>query len=214
MANVKKYLLMLLLTVLSASAQAVVLKADIGVCACWDSVSLNVYQLCGLKVGTFGIIANTTCLLLQLAVLGRQFSPRRLLQLPASLIYGTTTNLVYYNMLTFEINSYAARVAILVLGFLALAITTGTQAFIDVAPTPPEGLCRVLSRKTGRPFGLYRTGIDVVCIAVSLALSAAFGLSLKVREGTVIGMFLMGPVMNAVITREERMIRRPQRATA
>ena len=214
MQRFKNYGFLLLLTVLSASAQALVLKADIGVCACWDSVSSNVYSLCGLKVGTFSIIANTICLGIQFLVLRRNFSPKRLLQLPGAILYGATTNFVYYNLLTFEPGPYYMRVIWLIAGFLALAVFSGTSTYIDLIPTPPEALCRVLSKRTGKPFGLYRTGIDVLCIAASVILSLAFGLSLKVREGTLIGMVLLGPVMGAVIKGEERISRqRPRKAT-
>ncbi|MFR5583134.1 MAG: hypothetical protein ACLTLQ_04310 [[Clostridium] scindens] len=53
--KVVKYSLLALLIILAAFSQTLSMKADIGVCACWDSVSMNVYQITGTKVGTFSI---------------------------------------------------------------------------------------------------------------------------------------------------------------
>ena len=56
--KVVKYSLLALLIILAAFSQTLSMKADIGVCACWDSVSMNVYQITGIKVGTFSIVGN------------------------------------------------------------------------------------------------------------------------------------------------------------
>ena len=40
--KVVKYSLLALLIILAAFSQTLSMKADIGVCACWDSVSMNV----------------------------------------------------------------------------------------------------------------------------------------------------------------------------
>ena len=61
--TIKKYILVTIFIIMMAVSQTLSLKADIGVCACWDSISLNVYQLTGFKVGTFSIVGNLICVL-------------------------------------------------------------------------------------------------------------------------------------------------------
>lgn len=67
-------LLLLFLTCGTAFSQTLALKANIGVCACWDAVGLNVYEICGLKVGTLSMILHILCVLVQLAIQRREFS--------------------------------------------------------------------------------------------------------------------------------------------
>ena len=63
-----QFLLLLFLTAGTAFSQTLALKADIGVCACWDAVGLNMYEVYGIKVGTFSMIMHILCVLVQLAV--------------------------------------------------------------------------------------------------------------------------------------------------
>ena len=67
--KVVKYSLLALLIILAAFSQTLSMKADIGVCACWDSVSMNVYQITGIKVGTLSIVGNLACVAIQLLIL-------------------------------------------------------------------------------------------------------------------------------------------------
>ena len=71
-------LLLLFLTCGTAFSQTLALKANIGVCACWDAVGLNVYEICGLKVGTLSMILHILCVLVQLAIQRREFQVRKI----------------------------------------------------------------------------------------------------------------------------------------
>ena len=193
--QIKRYLFLILLIVLSASFQTLGMKADIGVCALWDSVSLNVYELTGLKVGTFTIIANCILVLLQLIILRKNFHPRRLLQVPAAICFGLVTNFVYYRILVFDLGSYPVRLMCYMISCVGLALWAGGHTYLNLVQMPPEGFCYVVNKKYGISFSKLRMLQDFTCIIISLLLSLLFGLSLKVREGTVIGMLLLGPIM-------------------
>lgn len=191
---------------MAAISQTLSLKANIGVCACWDSVSMNLSELSGIKVGTIGIILNCICVFFQFILLKKEFSPIKLLQIPLAMLSGTVVNIMYYNVLTFQVTSYTMSVILLVLSFVGLAVFVGGMTMMDLITMPPEALCYTIDRKYGISFAKLRTSIDVICITVSLLLSLIFGLSFKIREGTIIGLFLVGPLMGLCLKAERKLL--------
>ncbi len=188
------YALIFVLITLAAASQTLSLKANIGVCACWDALSLNIYEITGLKVGTFSILANLCVVAIQFAILGRDFHPVRLLQIPVAMLYGTVMNLIYYHVLTFELTSYGMRLLFCVLSYVGLGIFLGGVTLLDLIPMPTEGTCYAIHRKFRISFSKVRISLDAALIVSSIALSLLFGLSFKIREGTLIGMLLLGPL--------------------
>lgn len=187
-----------------AISQSLCLKANIGVIACWDSVSMNVYELTGIKVGTVAIIINFCMILLQVMVQKRDFNWIKLLQVPLCIIAGVVTNIMYYNIFTFEVEAYYMKVILLIIAYVGLAVFIGCMTLLDIITMPGESLCYAIEAKTGFAFAKGRMTIDVICIAVSLALSYIFGLSLKIREGTIIGFIIVGPLMGLMIKLERK----------
>ena len=194
--RIRNIILLFLFITLSATFQNLGMKANIGVCAVWDCLSMNVYELTGLKVGTFGMIMNLSLVGLQIMILRKDFPPIRLLQIPISFVFGFVTNIVYYHIFSmFEIHSYPLRLLCCILSYVGLAFWTAGNTYLNIAQTPTEGTCYVLNKKYGFNFSVLRFLPDFICISLSLILSLVFGLSFKVREGTILGMFILGPMM-------------------
>lgn len=202
--KIRQIAFLIFCVIMAAVAQTLSLKANIGVCACWDSISMNLYELTGIKVGTIGIMINCICVLMQLLLLRREFSPIKLLQVPLAMLSGIVVNIMYYNILTFEVNSYVMKLIFLLLSFVGLAVFVGGMTMMDLITLPLEALCYTIDQKYGIAFAKLRTGTDVLCITLSLILSFVFDLSLKIREGTIIGLFLIGPLMGLCIKLEQK----------
>lgn len=198
----------IMLGALAAAAlfQTFALKADIGVTACWDSVGMNISQITEMKVGTFTMIMGVVIVLLQFIVLKKDFSPFRFLQLPGTIFYGSIMNYLYYNVFTFEISSYGVRVLLCVMSVVGMAVFLGITTCLNLVPTPTEAACYAITEKYHLNFGKLRLTVDITCIVISVLLSLVFGLSMKVREGTVVGMVILGPLMGACIKREKKLI--------
>jgi len=193
--DIKRYLLGTLFIVLTACFQALVTKAQVGVAGAWEVVSLNVYELCGLKVGTFGMIANTLVLLSQILILKKDFKPYKLLMLIVVVLFGVVTNIVLYRILVFDIQNYVIRLMMCIIGYFGMGVCLAAATLIGTVQMPIENTCYVIHEKYGWDMGRVRQTPDAVCIVVSIIMSLAFGLSFKVREGTVLGMLMVGPVM-------------------
>lgn len=204
MKYLKQYAILAILIICASFSQTLSLKADIGVCACWDSVSLNLSQLTGIKVGTYSVIGNLIAVGIQKIVLKDKFPFVKYLQIPVAVLFGIVINFVYYHVLTFEIHSYYVRVILWLLSNIGLAIFIGAITLMNKITMPVEGTCYILSNHYHMDFAKLRIGVDVVCIVTSILLSIVFGLSLKIREGTVLGMIILGPMMSKCMKFEKR----------
>ena len=185
-------LLVLILTGGTAFSQTLALKANIGVCACWDAIGLNIYEMFGIKVGTFGMIMNIMCVLVQFFVRRKEFQLRKLLQVPYAVLFGVLVNFFNYDVLTFELDSYAMKVVFVILSYVGLSFFLGLLLLLNLIAMPSETMCNVISGKYEVDYAKVRISLDAVSILVSIALSLIAGLSFKVREGTVIGMLMLG----------------------
>ena len=187
-------LLLLFLTCGTAFSQTLALKANIGVCACWDAVGLNVYEICGLKVGTLSMILHILCVLVQLAIQRREFQVRKIFQIPYVVVFGMFLNFFYYDMLTFELHSYGMKLLFVILAYIGLGLFLGPLLLLNLVTIPSEAMCIVISGKYEIVYAKVRISLDALCIIVSLILSVSGGVSIKVREGTIIGMLMLGPL--------------------
>ena len=176
---VVQFVLLGICTAGTAFSQTLALKANIGVCACWDAVGLNVYQIFGIKVGTVSMCLHAVCVLVQF---------------PYVIVFGMLLNFFYYNVLTFEVHAYAAKVLLVITSYLGLGLFLGPMLLLNLITIPSEAMCNVISGYAKVDYAKVRIGLDGVCIAASLMLSFLGGVSLKVREGTVMGMLLLGPL--------------------
>lgn len=189
-----QFLLLTLLTAGTAFAQTLALKANIGVCACWDAVGLNIYEIFGLRVGTFSMIMHIICVSVQLLIQRKEFDVWKVLQIPYVVIFGTFLNFFYYDVMTFELKGYAIKVLFVILAYVGLALFLGPLLLLNLVNMPSEAMCIVISGKYEKDYAKVRVSLDALCILVSVVLSLVGGVSLKVREGTVIGMLLLGPL--------------------
>lgn len=189
-----RFFLIFILTLSAAFFTALMLKAAIGTYACWDALSVNVSQLTGLKVANFSMLMNVSCVFLQFLMLRRDFQISKLLQIPFAILFGTLVNFFYYNILTFDVHSYMLRLALCILSVIGVAFFLGFLTSLNLVNISVEITCNIISGKYAVDYAALRVGIDVICIAVSIALSIIFHLDFTIREGTLIAMVLLGPL--------------------
>jgi len=191
----KKNILCLLMIIIVSFACALTLKASIGVGA-WDALAQTGSSISGIQVGTVGMILNFVCILIQLIILKKNFKVKQALQIILSFVIGYAVNFFYYDVLGgIDLSNYLLRVAALIIGYTIFAFTVAVIMLLDVVTFALEGACKIIAGKTGIKFHIFRQGVDVACIAISAILAFAFNVPLAVREGTVIGMIIFGPIM-------------------
>ena len=119
-----------------------------------------------------------------------------MLQIPLSVFIGYLVNYFYYDLFgNLIVNNYFIKVLILILGYLVNAFVVAGIMMLDVVTFALEGACKVISDKYQLSFPKFRQFIDVLSVASVIVLSMMFHIDLYVREGTVIGMLIFGPMI-------------------
>jgi uncharacterized protein len=193
--QLKRIILLTLLIILLGLGASVTLKVAIGVGA-WDALAQSISHITGIKVGTIGMILNTSCVLGEWILLRKAFNFRHLLQIPVSILLGTVVNLFLYNVLSsVAIDSYAMKLILLIIAFALVAGAVGGLMVLNLVTMPLEGLCMAVSNKIKWKFPVVRQSVDILSILLVLILTFALSLTPTVREGTIIGMLIFAPLM-------------------
>ena len=199
--TIQKLAIVIPAMIITAMGASLGIKAAVGVGA-WDALSISVCQVIGMKVGTFSMIMNITCVGIQLAILKKDFKLIHASQVLVSVLLGGVVNFMIYNIFArFTITSYAVNLALLVASVLICSVAISVIMTINLITFPLESCCMVIAQKTGKSFGFLRQMVDVAAIVISLGLSLAFADPIQVREGTLIAMVLFGPLLNLIMPR-------------
>lgn len=175
------------------------LKSAIGVGA-WDALAQTGSEVTGIQVGTIGMVLNFICIFIQLIVLKKEFKTKHALQIGLSIVLGYTVNFFYYDVLgNIVISHYYTRILMLIIGYTINAFTVAVLMLLDVVTFALEGACNVVANKRGLNFPILRQKIDIICIVIVILMALVFKFSLLVREGTIIGMILFGPIMGVFL---------------
>jgi uncharacterized protein len=194
--SVQKFIIVAISMIITAMGASLGIKAAVGVGA-WDALSLSVSGVIDMKVGTFSMIMNISCVLLQLVLLKKEFKINHVVQIFVSIILGFVVNFMIYDVYSkFTIENYWINVLLLVLSVIICAAAISVIMSINLIAFPLESVCMVISKKINKNFGAIRQSVDVISIVIALAVSFLFNESITVREGTIIAMILFGPLLN------------------
>ena len=162
------------------------------------------YQIC-LSAGApaFFNLGNCTTIvfcfymLVELAILRRDFKPDMLLQVFVSLLFGQFVNLAGAMLHALPApGSYAVQLIYLLISIPLIAVGIFLYISPNLFSMPSEGLCLAVSKKKSISVGTAKTIFDCTVVLLSAATSLLYFRALVgVREGTVIVALLVGTVM-------------------
>lgn len=195
----RRVLVCLIMLVLVSFGVALTLKAAVGVGA-WDAFSQSISNLTGIQVGTVTMLLNFACVGIELIVLKGKININLIMQVIISMVIGFGVNFFYYDILgNVEIQSYFVRIVLLVAGLTINAITGGCLMMLNLGTFAVEGACKTIGDKIGKPFHKLRQGVDVISVIGCVLMVLLTGVPLTVREGTVIGLLIYGPLMGVAV---------------
>ena len=152
----KRSLFVLIGVILVSFGASLTLKAAVGVGA-WDAVSQSVSLLTGIKVGTFAMFLNGSCVVGQLLVLHKNFNISRVLQIGVAILLGVFVNFFYYDLFgSLVLDTYWIRLVTFIIAIIILSFAVAAVMVIDVVTFPLEALCMVVANKTGWNFSKLR----------------------------------------------------------
>lgn len=142
-------------------------------------------------------LVNLVFVAVQMALLGRDFFPFQLLQIPANLAFSALLGLSMSALDWLAPASFVTQLALSVVGCCILGFGVAVECAPDLVFVPGEGIVHAISQATGARLGTVKVVFDVTLVAVASALSLVFFQGLRgVGVGTAITMFLTGTVVN------------------
>lgn len=191
-----KFIIVAINMIIAATGASLALKAGVGVGA-WDALSQSVSTVLEIKVGTFSMILNISCVLLQMMLLKKEFKLNYVVQIFSSILSGCVINfMLYYVYSKFIINNYFINIILLILSCVVFAMAISIIMAINIISFPLESCCMIIAEKTNKSFGSIRQLVDIIFIVIALSVALIFKNKITVREGTVVVMIILGPMMD------------------
>jgi uncharacterized membrane protein YczE len=103
---------------------------------------------------------------------------------------------IYANII---IDNYFVNLILFVLSIFIIVIGVANIMAMNFISFPLEGACLVISDRFKLNFGKVRQGADILSIIIALVVAISFKDTITVREGTVIGMLLFGPLLDRIM---------------
>ena len=145
---------------------ALSVKANLGI----SPVSSNpyIYSLgFPLTMGMFTVILNILFILLQMALLRRDYQWIQLLQLPVALVFGAFTDLALYLVsANVHVSNYLMQWLLCILSIALVAMGVYLQVKAKVIYLAGEGLCLAISKTFHVEFGKVKVGLDLSLIHI------------------------------------------------
>ena len=183
---------------ISALGISLTIKAHIGVSS-FSSMNVALSEASQIKVGTITTLLNIAFLLIYMRMTHFKLIRKYILQGFSVLLFGVFINFFTYNLLNFfEFSNYGIRILTMVIGTIIGGSSVGMIISYNTITFPIESVCNELADRTSHSFMLYRYGIDLFSIAVSVIVTLSFNLPFFVREGTIISFVLLSFSMSLV----------------
>lgn len=148
-------------------------------------------------LGMFTFVVNMLFILLQFALLRREFKVFQWLQIAVNVAFSAFIDVGMGLLSWFDPATLPEQAAALLLGCVILGVGVSVEVAPNVLMVPGEGAVRALSLATRRRFGSVKIAFDCSLVGVAIALSLLFfGRLNGVGAGTVVSAVLVGSVVN------------------
>lgn len=164
-----------------------------------SSVPYVTGAISGLTIGNITIIMNTLFVLIQIAILRRQYEWVQLLQLPAAVLFGMMIDLASYLIRDLNPTAYRQQWIVCLLGIFLVALGVSIEVTARLITTAGEGIVLAICKVAPIKFGNMKMIFDLTLVAISITLSLLFLHHLDgVREGTVAAAVLVGQLARQI----------------
>ena len=175
----------------------VVVKADLGNSPISATPNVLALGFPAVSFGTFMLGWQCFLVLVQVALLRREFRLVDLCQIPISVFFGLCIDWFMALLGAAAPTTYLASWLWLAVGMAVLAAGIVMTVVSGTVMNCGEAVVQAVVRKTGARFGTVKVGFDLACAALAVLCALVFvGHLAGVREGTVVCAALTGVVVN------------------
>lgn len=182
--------------------------SDLGVSPV-SAFTVPLSQVVHISLGIVTSICYSVFVLIEIAVLGKRFRLKNLLQVPFSIVFGFFVDFIGSLFSAITLPNYAVRFVVMMVGVVACAVGAVMYIAMDVVPNPPEGLILAFCERFDIPFGRLKIVTDCIFVTLGILLSVLFlGGVGDIREGTVISAILTGKIISWLTKRWQPVFKR------
>ena len=190
----KRYLLLCVGLMIVSFGVAFSILADLGT----SPISCPPYvasMVCPLTVGEATIVMHCIFILIQMALLRKNYEWIQLMQLPVAFAFGYMTDFACWCISGLSCPNYLMQVVWCVVGIILTGIGVSFEVVAGVVTLAGEGLVLAICKAFKTRFDITKVIVDVslvalACIGSLVLLGGVFG----VREGTLAAALLVGVI--------------------
>ena len=158
-----------------------------------SSVPYVTAEISGLSVGTTTIIMNFIFVLIQIAILRKQYDWFQLLQFPAAILFGVMIDAAGAALQGIAASHYWQQWLLCAVGIFLVALGVSLEVTANLVTTAGEGIVLAVCKVAPVRFSNMKIVFDVTLVCISIVLSLVFlGHLDGVREGTVAAAIFVG----------------------
>ena len=167
-----------------------------------SSVPWVLTRATSLSYGTLTLLMNLLFVLAQIAILRRRFAPFQLLQIPATALFGLCIDGGMWLTRPLVTTIYPLQLVLLVGGAALLAVGIVCQVHSDFLCVPGDALVKTVAQTFKLRLSRVKTAFDATLVLAALLVSWTLLRRIEgVREGTVLGVFLVGWLVGLALPR-------------
>ena len=149
-----------------------------------------------LSIGEFTILLNAIFMLIQIAILRKNYKLIQLVQLPALIFFGYCIDVTMSMVKNLNPSNYMEQFILCILSCLVLAFGIFLVVKTRLTYLPLEGLVMVISQTFKKEFGTIKISMDSLMVIIGITSSIIFFYELVgIREGSIIAALLIGALI-------------------
>jgi uncharacterized membrane protein YczE len=171
---------------------AISVKAQLGISPI-SCIPFIYSQKFSLSMGQTTIIFNLLLIVLQVAILRKNYKFTQLIQAPIVFLFGYFTDFTLSLLKDINPENYVLKSFFCLLSCMVIAMGIFLMAKSKITYLPAEGVSSAISQTFKIEFPKCKMGVDISMVSVGIISSLAFWSALHgVREGTIAASILVG----------------------
>ena len=195
----KRYFFFILGLIINSFGVAFITKSALGTSQISSIPYVLSLKFTMLTFGQTTFLFNMIFIVMQIAILKKDFHPIQFLQVLANILFSFFIDISMLVLAWLNPQTLPLRILSLLIGCAILAIGISVEVAPDVIKVPGEGIVHAMARVSGMEFGKVKIRFDVTLIVMATLLSFLFFHKLNgIGLGTIISAVLVGPMISFV----------------
>ena len=161
-----------------------------------SSVANSISIAFDLDLGLTTAIVFCCYVLVEIAILRKEFPIFQILQVPCAILFGYFVSFTGTLIDNWNPGSYFGQLLMVILSTVMVAVGFKLYLHADIVPQAGDGLVKVIVQKSGKSQALIKNLFDICSVLLAIVVALVFtGKIQGVREGTIIAALGVGRVL-------------------